>query len=338
MSSLAPPAARGWEYLTGTGWDWDDELARLPEWLAEKAVAPSVEPGRVRPGDRPVQPVADHPRVGGTRHRVRPGHRVRGRVRGHQLRHAGPARHPALRLAAHARHRGPHGPARPGDGRLRRRRGRDRRVGPGARRDPGRLPARPHVRPTPRPRPQQRLRLRRLPAPGAAAADGERVAAAGPGGRPRDGRPDRRRGRRDLRRGRPVVVDRHAAGELPVHRPAVLPHPRRAARRAAARRGLPGAHHRLLGLARRARRPVDVAAVRRDELRQGAAGAERGGRPRLPVGAVPPRQCAQHPCGGVCRCDRRRSSSGRWPGRSGPGVPFSSRRRARPCCAGPTPR
>src|SRR5215218_17726 len=46
MSSLAPPAARGWEYLTGTGWDWDDELARLPEWLAEKAVAPSVEPGR----------------------------------------------------------------------------------------------------------------------------------------------------------------------------------------------------------------------------------------------------------------------------------------------------
>jgi TldD protein len=50
MSSLAPPAGRGWEYLTGTGeggaWDWDDELARIPEWLAEKAAAPSVEPGR----------------------------------------------------------------------------------------------------------------------------------------------------------------------------------------------------------------------------------------------------------------------------------------------------
>ena len=27
-------------------WDWDDELARLPEWVAEKAQAPSVEPGR----------------------------------------------------------------------------------------------------------------------------------------------------------------------------------------------------------------------------------------------------------------------------------------------------
>jgi TldD protein len=46
MSSLAPPAGRGWEYVTGTGWNWDDEIARLPGWLAEKAAAPSVEPGR----------------------------------------------------------------------------------------------------------------------------------------------------------------------------------------------------------------------------------------------------------------------------------------------------
>jgi TldD protein len=46
MTSLAPPAARGWEYLTGTGWDWDTELARLPEWLTEKVAAPSIEPGR----------------------------------------------------------------------------------------------------------------------------------------------------------------------------------------------------------------------------------------------------------------------------------------------------
>ena len=46
MTSLAPPAARGFEYLTGTGWDFDAELARIPGWLAEKVAAPSVEPGR----------------------------------------------------------------------------------------------------------------------------------------------------------------------------------------------------------------------------------------------------------------------------------------------------
>ena len=45
MRTLAPPAGRGWEYLTGTGWDWDAELAELPGLLAEKLAAPSVEPG-----------------------------------------------------------------------------------------------------------------------------------------------------------------------------------------------------------------------------------------------------------------------------------------------------
>jgi len=45
MRTLAPPAGRGWEYLTGTGWDWDAELDRLPTYLAEKLVAPTVEPG-----------------------------------------------------------------------------------------------------------------------------------------------------------------------------------------------------------------------------------------------------------------------------------------------------
>jgi len=45
MASCAPPAGRGWEYLTGTGWNWDEELARIPGWLAEKMAAPSVEAG-----------------------------------------------------------------------------------------------------------------------------------------------------------------------------------------------------------------------------------------------------------------------------------------------------
>jgi TldD protein len=46
MRTLAPPTGRGWEYLTGTGWDWRGELAEIPELLREKIKAPSVEPGR----------------------------------------------------------------------------------------------------------------------------------------------------------------------------------------------------------------------------------------------------------------------------------------------------
>ncbi|MBY8887500.1 TldD/PmbA family protein [Streptomyces sp. PTM05] len=45
MRTVAPPVGRGWEYLTGTGWDWDRELAEIPELLAQKMAAPSVEPG-----------------------------------------------------------------------------------------------------------------------------------------------------------------------------------------------------------------------------------------------------------------------------------------------------
>jgi TldD protein len=46
MRTLAPPVGRGYEYLRGTGWDWDAELAELPELLAEKMKAPSIEAGR----------------------------------------------------------------------------------------------------------------------------------------------------------------------------------------------------------------------------------------------------------------------------------------------------
>ncbi len=46
-----------------------------------------------RPGDRPVQPVADHPRIHRPRHRIRPRDRLRGRLRGHVVRHAGQAGH-----------------------------------------------------------------------------------------------------------------------------------------------------------------------------------------------------------------------------------------------------
>jgi TldD protein len=46
MRTVAPPAGRGWEYLTGTGWDWRAEIAQIPELLREKTKAPSVQAGR----------------------------------------------------------------------------------------------------------------------------------------------------------------------------------------------------------------------------------------------------------------------------------------------------
>jgi TldD protein len=46
MRTLAPPVGRGWEYLTGTGWDFDAEIAELPALLTEHAKSPSVEAGR----------------------------------------------------------------------------------------------------------------------------------------------------------------------------------------------------------------------------------------------------------------------------------------------------
>ncbi|MCG5214956.1 TldD/PmbA family protein [Streptosporangium sp. KLBMP 9127] len=45
MRTLAPPVGRGYEYLTGTGWDFPAELALLPGHLDEKLRAPSVEAG-----------------------------------------------------------------------------------------------------------------------------------------------------------------------------------------------------------------------------------------------------------------------------------------------------
>jgi TldD protein len=45
MRTIAPPAGRGWEYVTD-GYDWEGARAELPELLAEKLVAPTVDAGR----------------------------------------------------------------------------------------------------------------------------------------------------------------------------------------------------------------------------------------------------------------------------------------------------
>jgi len=46
MRTLAPPAGRGYEYLTGTGWDFPAEFAEIPALLEAKLAAPTVRAGR----------------------------------------------------------------------------------------------------------------------------------------------------------------------------------------------------------------------------------------------------------------------------------------------------
>lgn len=47
LRTIAPPIGRGWEFLVGdTAYDWQGELAELPEHLAAKVLAPSIDPGR----------------------------------------------------------------------------------------------------------------------------------------------------------------------------------------------------------------------------------------------------------------------------------------------------
>ena len=45
MRTIAPPVGRGWEYLTGSTFDFDAERATLPGLLREKLKAPSVHAG-----------------------------------------------------------------------------------------------------------------------------------------------------------------------------------------------------------------------------------------------------------------------------------------------------
>ena len=184
---------------------------------------------------------------------------------GHVLRHLRPARHPPLRLARHARRRAtaPRPTASPPSATTTR----VSRPSPstssatasssatsstGAWR-PRTASAAPTAAPSPtRPctSPSSAWPTSRSspPAPGPGPTTEELIAG---------------RRARHLRRRRQELVHRHAALQLPVHRPALLPHRPRPPGRPAARRRLPGQHHRLLGLARgrrRHRRPTCSAA------------------------------------------------------------------------------
>ena len=46
MRTLAQPAGYGWEWMGNSVWNWDQEIAQLPELLAAKVAAPSVTPGK----------------------------------------------------------------------------------------------------------------------------------------------------------------------------------------------------------------------------------------------------------------------------------------------------
>ena len=178
MRTTAPPIGRGWEYLTGTGWDFDAEVAEMGELLAEQVAAPSVEAGHY---DLVIHPsnlfLTIHESIG---------HATElDRALGYEAAYAGTSfatfdqlGTPALRQPGDERDRGPAGRPRPGHHRLRRRGRRAAAVRHHLRRHPGRLPAEPADGGGEGAGPLQRVRVRRLARTHPDAADAQRLAAA----------------------------------------------------------------------------------------------------------------------------------------------------------------
>ena len=301
MRTLAPPVGRGWEYLTGPvssgNWDWDAELAALPELLAEKLAAPSVEAG-------PYDLVIDPSNLWLTIHESI-GHATElDRAVGYEAAYAGTSFATFDRLGSLA-YGSPvmhvtgdrtvaHGLATVGidgegvaaqsfdlvrdgtlvgyqlDRAIAAKMGFERSNGCAFADSPLHVPI-------------QRM---------------ANVSLAHSGDRGPDDRGTHRGGGpRHLRRGRQELVHRHAALQLPVHRAAVLPDPGREAGRAGERRRLPGDDDGLLGSHGGRRRRLDLGARGRLQLRQGAARAGGAGVARLPVGAGAGGARAQRPRG-----------------------------------------
>ncbi len=100
MGTVAPPVGRGWEYLDGDGLGLGSRARGAPRPLGGQAGGAVGRARPLRPGHRPVQPVAHDPRVGRPRDRAGSCARLRGELRGNLLRHLRPAGLPPVRLRA----------------------------------------------------------------------------------------------------------------------------------------------------------------------------------------------------------------------------------------------
>ena len=296
MASIAPPAARGWEYLTGAHWDWDSEIAEVPGLLAEKLKAPSV---RADHYDLVIDPsnlwLTIHESIG---------HATElDRALGYEANYAGTsfATYDKLNTLQYG------SPVMNVTG--------DRTVENGLATvgydDEGVQTQQWDIikdgvlvgYQLDRAMGQMKPELNRGRSNGCAYADSpghipiQRMANVslqpGPDG-PSTERADRPRRARPLHCGRQVVVDRHAAVQLPVHGPAVPPDRERPAHPPGARRRLPGDHDGVLELHGGRRRTRHLGAGRCLQLREGPAGPGRLSQPRLPDLAVPRCASSQH--------------------------------------------
>ena len=221
MRTVAPPVGRGCEYLDGRRLGLRRRARRAPRLLAEKSLAPSVDPGAYDLVIDPTNLWLTIHESDGPRHRARPGARLRGGVRRHLVRYLRPARSPQLRLGDHARDRRPHGPLTAW-----RRSATTTRASSPSRSTSSATASSSATSsigasPPQAGRPLEWVRLRHSPLIHPDPAHGERLASPAPA------RPDHRRSSLPastghLRRRRQELVDRHAALQLPVHRPALL--------------------------------------------------------------------------------------------------------------------
>ena len=294
MRTLAPPVGRGWEYADGRRRMGLGRRTGPHAGIPRREVAlPFGRRGHIRPRGRSFQSVADHSRVDRACDRARPRRGIRGGIRRHVLRHVRSIGHARLWLAGHARDGRSHGGAWAGH-RRHRQRGRGGAV---VRPDPRRVARGVSARPLHRRQHEagalQRMRLRRLASACTNPTHGERLVGAGRRGRADDGRAHQRRRARSLHRRRQELVHRHAALQLPVHRPTVLQDRGRQAGGAGEGRGVSSHNDRFLGLDGGRRRAFDLRAGWCVQLRQGSTGTSGAGQSRVPVGPRARRACAQ---------------------------------------------